>query len=183
MSWLHRGTGGIDCAEEAMVVNMLFKRWMFWLFACFISPILRAYFYCTETAVHQNRVFYYRKNVWSLIVQVATREFKANMLEPLSHVRSGVTGPSACVIERFAEGSKEDIGAPIVQLLVRPSRAEILWATADHKSQPPTTHWWVAAAVSESSFGKCFLRVHAREGSWSAMTMTLCRSVQFTVPS
>ena len=41
------------------------QRWVRWLIAELVIPLLRAHFYCTETESHRLRVFYYRKGVWA----------------------------------------------------------------------------------------------------------------------
>jgi telomerase reverse transcriptase len=34
------------------------------LFDGLVVPLLRAFFYATESSTHKNRVFYYRKPLW-----------------------------------------------------------------------------------------------------------------------
>ncbi len=37
--------------------------WVRWLLADFVVPLLRAHFYCTESEVYRQEVFYYRCSV------------------------------------------------------------------------------------------------------------------------
>ena len=50
-------------AHRQMVVH-----WLAWMMNSLVIPLLRNHFYITESAVHRNKVFYYRKPLWSRIV-------------------------------------------------------------------------------------------------------------------
>ncbi len=43
-------------------------QWMRWLVGELVVPLVRNHFYVTESAVHRNKVFYYRKPLWKQIV-------------------------------------------------------------------------------------------------------------------
>ena len=52
-------------ASAALARRRDLQRWIRWLVADLVVPLLRAHFYCTETESHRLRVFYYRKGVWA----------------------------------------------------------------------------------------------------------------------
>jgi telomerase reverse transcriptase len=51
-------------SEEHDQRRELLGRWVHWLFDGLVVPLLRAFFYATESSTHKNRVFYYRKPLW-----------------------------------------------------------------------------------------------------------------------
>ena len=52
-------------ASAALARRRDLQRWVRWLVADLVVPLLRSHFYCTETESHRLRVFYYRKGVWA----------------------------------------------------------------------------------------------------------------------
>jgi len=51
---------------------------IFWIFDDLIISIIRSFFYCTERQKDFSQVFYYRKNIWNLIIKFATKDLAKN---------------------------------------------------------------------------------------------------------
>jgi telomerase reverse transcriptase len=66
----------------------LFAEFLYWLFDSIIIHFIRTNFYVTETAVHRNRVFYFRHDIWREISAPSIIKLKENMLSPISKVPS-----------------------------------------------------------------------------------------------
>ena len=45
--------------------------WIHWLFSELVLPIVRSHFYVTDSEIHSNRVFFFRKALWARISSVA----------------------------------------------------------------------------------------------------------------
>lgn len=45
-----------------------------WIFEDLIISLMRCYFYSTEKQKEYARIFYYRKNVWSLVMRLSTED-------------------------------------------------------------------------------------------------------------
>lgn len=50
-----------------------------------VVPIIKLNFYVTEKHKEANRIFYYRKPLWTLISKVALKKFSEENLEPINH--------------------------------------------------------------------------------------------------
>jgi telomerase reverse transcriptase len=64
------------------------EKFIYWIFAHFIIPLLQCNFYVTENGQHRNKLFYYRRSVWALIRGMAIREMKSTLFEVVQPVRS-----------------------------------------------------------------------------------------------
>eukprot|EP00727_Mastigamoeba_balamuthi_P001166 m51a1_g11046 putative telomerase reverse transcriptase (1147) ;mRNA; f:456552-494419 len=81
-------------------VQMPFKRreelsnlWVLWLMCQFVVPLIRRWLYCTDTAVHHNRMFYYRKDIWRLAKRAAADALLGGSARPITNMSSG--GPAS----------------------------------------------------------------------------------------
>jgi hypothetical protein len=63
-------------------------RLIVWFINCYLIPVMRSMFYCTDTAAHYNRIFYMQKRIWALVVDIAMRNLSDFMLERLTDVCS-----------------------------------------------------------------------------------------------
>lgn len=45
-----------------------------WIFEELVVSLLRCYFYATEKQKEYSRIFYYRKNVWHLVMRLSTED-------------------------------------------------------------------------------------------------------------
>jgi telomerase reverse transcriptase len=57
--------------------------WIGWLFSSIVVPTLRNHFYCTENEAYRQQVFYYRKPVWSAMVDKALKETLSSTFLPV----------------------------------------------------------------------------------------------------
>lgn len=58
-------------------------KFLYWLFSSVITPLLSEFFYCTESAPHFHRIFYFRKNLWNSVDSLASHQLFSTMFEPL----------------------------------------------------------------------------------------------------
>ncbi len=63
-AWIPRARAPTQFAAHQRMVG----QWIRWLVGDLVIPLLRNHFYVTESAVHRNKVFYYRKPLWKQIV-------------------------------------------------------------------------------------------------------------------
>ena len=68
----------------------LFTEFIYWLFDSLLIHLLRSNFYITETAVHRNKVFYFRHDVWNAISLPSITKLKDTMLEEIPRVLSNI---------------------------------------------------------------------------------------------
>ena len=64
----------------------LLSEFLYWLFDSIVIHLIRTNFYVTETAVHKNRVFYFRHDVWKEISSPSIAKLKESMLDEISKV-------------------------------------------------------------------------------------------------
>ncbi|KAL8560388.1 hypothetical protein ACOMHN_006119 [Nucella lapillus] len=58
---------------------------LWWLVVSYIFPVIRTFFYVTDTTTYRNRLFYYRKGTWLRLKTRAVEEFrKATCLKAIS---------------------------------------------------------------------------------------------------
>ncbi|XP_076439410.1 telomerase reverse transcriptase-like [Babylonia areolata] len=74
--------GDVPCLRER---QHRVAQLVWWLVVCFLFPVIRTFFYLTDTTTYRNRVFYYRKRTWLRLKTRAVQEFrKATCLKPVS---------------------------------------------------------------------------------------------------
>jgi telomerase reverse transcriptase len=64
----------------------IFSNWMCWLMNDFVMPLLKGYFYITESSGHRNHIFYFRKQLWKHVSQLAMKGSLGNKFEELPFV-------------------------------------------------------------------------------------------------
>ncbi|XP_067649406.1 telomerase reverse transcriptase-like isoform X2 [Haliotis asinina] len=61
---------------------------LWWLLNSFICPVIKAFFYVTNTNIYRNRVVYYRKNVWiKLHTRTLTSLRQKKMMSPITQTK------------------------------------------------------------------------------------------------
>eukprot|EP00890_Picochlorum_soloecismus_P001725 jgi/Picsp_1/2553/NSC_00784-R1_telomerase reverse transcriptase len=67
----------------------IFTLWIGWLFSALVVPLIRAHFYCTESEAYRQEVFYYRKPVWTKLVNASFKSvfYKHFVPIPAGHVQ------------------------------------------------------------------------------------------------
>jgi len=61
----------------------LTTKWISWLVREMIFPVIRAHFYVTDTQLHKNRIFFYRKGVWSRLVAATLKSLEETSFQRL----------------------------------------------------------------------------------------------------
>ncbi|XP_013915215.1 PREDICTED: telomerase reverse transcriptase-like [Thamnophis sirtalis] len=71
-------------ASEHRFREQLMSKFLYWLMDCYVSELLRSFFYITETAFQKNSLFFFRKAVWSKLQNFGIRSHLAKVqLHPL----------------------------------------------------------------------------------------------------
>nr|XP_021487080.1 telomerase reverse transcriptase [Meriones unguiculatus] len=86
-TWL-RSSPGNNCipASEHRLRERTLAMFLFWLMDTYVVELLRSFFYITETTFQKNRLFFYRKNVWSKLQSIGVRQHLERVqLRELSH--------------------------------------------------------------------------------------------------
>ncbi|XP_070795209.1 telomerase reverse transcriptase [Pituophis catenifer annectens] len=84
-AWLRLTKGHSVPASEHRFREELMSKFLYWLMDCYVSELLRSFFYITETAFQKNLLFYFRKAVWSKLQSIGIRSHLAKVqLHPLS---------------------------------------------------------------------------------------------------
>jgi hypothetical protein len=87
ITWLYNNysTKGPHTIEDKNKRTILFHRFLVWIFEQLILPLLSTTFYITETMPHRNRVFYYRREIWSRVFSLGFDSLKdRGILTPVS---------------------------------------------------------------------------------------------------
>ncbi|XP_037655297.1 telomerase reverse transcriptase isoform X2 [Choloepus didactylus] len=74
-TWLRRSPGQRPTpAPEHRLREEILARFLHWLLDAYVVELLRSFFYVTETTFQKNRLFFYRKSVWSELQSVGIRQ-------------------------------------------------------------------------------------------------------------
>ena len=61
---------------------------LYYLFDSLLIPLIRSNFHVTESNVHQNRIFYFRHDIWRSLTEPAIASFKLSMYEEIKTVKA-----------------------------------------------------------------------------------------------
>uniref|UniRef100_A0A2R9A661 Telomerase reverse transcriptase n=1 Tax=Pan paniscus TaxID=9597 RepID=A0A2R9A661_PANPA len=119
-AWLRRspGVGSVPAAEHRLREEILAK-FLHWLMSVYVVELLRSFFYVTETTFQKNRLFFYRKSVWSKLQSIGIRQhLKRVQLRELSEaeVRQHQEARPALLTSRLRFIPKPDGLRPIVNM-------------------------------------------------------------------
>ena len=70
--------------SESLKQKEILGQFVWWFVRRYLMVILKSFFYITESALHRNRVFYYRKPVWKIISNYGVQSLQGDVLEPLT---------------------------------------------------------------------------------------------------
>ncbi|XP_012519176.1 PREDICTED: telomerase reverse transcriptase isoform X2 [Propithecus coquereli] len=73
-AWLRSRPGGRVPAAEHRRREEVLARFLLWLMGVYVVELLRSFFYVTETTFQKNRLFFYRKSVWSQLQSIGVRQ-------------------------------------------------------------------------------------------------------------
>ncbi|EPY89918.1 hypothetical protein CB1_000069005 [Camelus ferus] len=67
---------GVGCvpAEEHRLREAVLAKFLCWLMGTYVVELLRAFFYVTETTFQKNRLFFFRKSVWTQLQSIGIRQ-------------------------------------------------------------------------------------------------------------
>ncbi|XP_025019954.1 telomerase reverse transcriptase [Python bivittatus] len=85
-AWLRltKESGHFVPASEHRFQEELMSKFLYWLMDCYVSELLRSFFYITETTFQKNLLFFFRKAIWSKLQSIGVRSHLAKVqLRPL----------------------------------------------------------------------------------------------------
>lgn len=94
--WLrvHENKGRHVPLSASVKKQQLLAQFIWWFLVQYLIPLLKSFFYITESGMHRQRIFYYRKPVWAKIQQFGINTFCGDFFRPLktkeaeNHLRS-----------------------------------------------------------------------------------------------
>jgi telomerase reverse transcriptase len=66
----------------------IFMEFLYYIFDSLLIPLIRSNFHVTESNVHQNRLFYFRHDVWRSVTEPAMSTLKLSMFEEIKTLRA-----------------------------------------------------------------------------------------------
>lgn len=75
-----------NCLSSSNKRNEIFSEFMYWVFDSFLTPLLSANFFITESSVYRNKVFYFRQDLWKTLCEPHFAHLKSNVLTQISTV-------------------------------------------------------------------------------------------------
>ena len=79
MAWLHSSPSwnskGVSVIEQKKRLELVLEL-VYYVFDSMLIPLIRSNFHVTESSTHQNRLFYFRHDVWQAMTEPAMRELK-----------------------------------------------------------------------------------------------------------
>ena len=66
----------------------IFMEFLYYVFDSLLIPLIRSNFHVTESNVHQNRLFYFRHDVWRSLTEPAMSTFKLSMFEEIKTLQA-----------------------------------------------------------------------------------------------
>ena len=91
MSWLT--PAHVDPSTKIAISDMqkrceVFQEFLYYVFDSLLIPIIRSNFHVTESNVSQNRLFYFRHDVWRMLSEPAMAIFKTSLFEEIQTVKA-----------------------------------------------------------------------------------------------
>jgi len=71
-----------------------------WVFEDVLISLLRCYFYCTEKQKEYQRIFYYRKNIWNIVMKLSIEDLLKQTLKEVQKQEM----KNFCESQNFAPG-------------------------------------------------------------------------------
>ena len=91
MTWLNPARVDHDlkvAASDFQKRKEILLEFLYYVFDSLLIPLIRSNFHVTESNVHQNRLFYFRHDVWRTLTEPAMASFKVSMYEEIKTVRA-----------------------------------------------------------------------------------------------
>lgn len=74
IDWLKYNSSKKNAKYFKLENEFIWWRMLKWLFEDLMISVLRCYFYCTEKQKEYSRIYYYRKNIWNLIMKMSIED-------------------------------------------------------------------------------------------------------------
>lgn len=81
IEWLKFNSSHKNAKYFQLENQFIFWRLLRWVFEDLLISILRCYFYCTEKQKEYSRIYYYRKNIWNIIMRMSIEDLLKETLE------------------------------------------------------------------------------------------------------
>jgi hypothetical protein len=81
IEWLKFNSSSKNSKYFIMENQFIFWRLLRWIFEDLLVSILRCYFYCTEKQKEYSRIYYYRKNIWNIIMKMSIEDLLVETLQ------------------------------------------------------------------------------------------------------
>ena len=91
MTWLnpaHVPNSMKVAASDIKKRKEIFLEFLYYVFDSLLIPLIRSNFHVTESNAHQNRLFYFRHDVWRALTEPAMADLKLNMYEEIKTVKA-----------------------------------------------------------------------------------------------
>lgn len=75
-------------ASDIQKRKEIFLEFLYYVFDSLLIPLIRSNFHVTESNVHQNRLFYFRHDVWRALTEPAMTNFKISMYEEIKTAKA-----------------------------------------------------------------------------------------------
>lgn len=91
MAWLipfHINASAKTAASDMKKRKEIFQEFLYYVFDSLLIPLIRSNFHVTESNVHQNRLFYFRHDVWRSLTEPAMSRLKLSMFEEINTLKA-----------------------------------------------------------------------------------------------
>lgn len=91
MTWLnpaHVNRSLKVAASDIQKRKEIFLEFLYYVFDSLLIPLIRSNFHVTESNVHQNRLFYFRHDIWRALTEPAMANLKLSMYEEIKTVKA-----------------------------------------------------------------------------------------------
>ena len=75
-------------ASDIQKRKEIFLEFLYYVFDSLLIPLIRSNFHVTESNVHQNRLFFFRHDVWQALTEPAMANFKLSMYEEIETLKA-----------------------------------------------------------------------------------------------
>ena len=91
MTWLspaHVNHSMKVAASDTKKRKEILLEFLYYVFDSLLIPLIRSNFHVTESNTHQNRLFYFRHDVWRTLTEPAMADFKLSMCEEIKTIKA-----------------------------------------------------------------------------------------------
>ena len=74
ISWMKYKASSKNSHFFKLENEFIWWRLLKWIFEDFLISVMRCYFYVTEKQKEYSRIYYYRKNIWNIVMQMSIED-------------------------------------------------------------------------------------------------------------